>query len=41
MGTVYRSCTLCEAICGLEIKVEDGVIKGIRGDSADVFSHGH
>lgn len=41
MKTVYRSCSLCEAICGLEIKVENGRVAGIRGDKADVFSHGH
>ncbi|MCE9600054.1 MAG: molybdopterin-dependent oxidoreductase [Spirochaetia bacterium] len=41
MKTVYRSCSLCEAICGLEITVENGRVAGIRGDKADVFSHGH
>jgi anaerobic selenocysteine-containing dehydrogenase len=38
--TAYRTCPLCEATCGLEITVEDGQVSGIRGDDADVFSHG-
>jgi anaerobic selenocysteine-containing dehydrogenase len=37
----YRSCNLCEAICGLEIRVEDGQITSIRGDQDDPFSRGH
>jgi len=41
MRTVYRACNLCEAICGLEIKVEDRKILSIRGDDADPFSRGH
>ncbi|PWR25020.1 molybdopterin-dependent oxidoreductase [Zavarzinia aquatilis] len=41
MATHYRACHLCEAICGLEITVEDGKVTGIRGDRADVLSHGH
>lgn len=45
----YRTCPLCEAGCGLEITVksfvgESGVtredVTRIRGDLADVFSHG-
>ena len=39
--TIYRACHLCEAICGLEIKVNDGHIISIRGDHADPFSRGH
>ena len=38
--TAFRTCPLCEAGCGLEIAVEDGHIKRIRGDRDDVFSHG-
>jgi anaerobic selenocysteine-containing dehydrogenase len=38
--TVYRTCPLCEATCGLELTVEDGAIVGVRGDAADVFSAG-
>ena len=41
MRTVYRACNLCEAICGLEIKVEDRKILSIRGDDDDPFSRGH
>lgn len=39
--TVYRACNLCEAICGLEIKVDGPKILSIRGDDADPFSRGH
>lgn len=39
--THYRACNLCEAICGLEIEVEDGQITSIRGDKDDPFSRGH
>ncbi|NOZ95692.1 MAG: molybdopterin-dependent oxidoreductase, partial [Acidobacteria bacterium] len=37
----YRVCPLCEATCGLEIRVLDGAIVSIRGDREDPFSHGH
>ncbi len=37
----YRACNLCEAICGLEIRVADGKITSIRGDKEDPFSRGH
>src|SRR4029450_11801815 len=36
----YRTCPLCEATCGLEITLEGDRGKRIRGDRADVFSHG-
>lgn len=40
--TVFRACNLCEAICGLEIRVDaDGTITSIRGDRDDPFSRGH
>lgn len=39
--THYRACNLCEAICGLEIKVRDGHIVSIKGDAADPLSRGH
>jgi len=39
--SVYRACNLCEAICGLEIKVDGPKIVSIRGDVADPFSRGH
>lgn len=37
----YRSCHLCEAMCGIEIRHADGQVLSIRGDSADTFSRGH
>lgn len=39
--TKYRTCNLCEAICGLEITVEDEQVVSIRGDKKDLFSKGH
>lgn len=39
--THYRACNLCEAICGLEIKVTDGNISSIKPDKNDPFSQGH
>lgn len=39
--THYRACNLCEAICGLEITVSDGVIQSIKGDKNDPLSRGH
>ena len=43
--TAFRTCPLCEAGCGLEITVKPGAdgreeVTRIRGDMADVFSHG-
>lgn len=38
--THLRICPLCEACCGLEIRVADGRITSIRGDERDVFSAG-
>lgn len=37
----YRNCNLCEAMCGLEIKLENGQITSIAGDKNDPFSRGH
>ncbi len=40
--THYRACNLCEAICGLEITVnEHNEILTINGDKKDPFSRGH
>jgi anaerobic selenocysteine-containing dehydrogenase len=39
--TVARTCPLCEARCGLAVTVRHGVVRHIRGDMLDVFSHGH
>src|ERR1044071_2282509 len=36
----HRICPFCEACCGLELAVEDGKIKSIRGHDADVHSAG-
>ncbi len=38
--TVFRTCPLCEAGCGLELTVEADQVTHIRGDRADVFSRG-
>jgi anaerobic selenocysteine-containing dehydrogenase len=40
-STVFRTCNVCEAMCGLAITVQDGRISDIRGDKDDVFSRGH
>ena len=37
----YRTCNLCEAMCGLEITLEGEKIKSIKGDKDDPISHGH
>ncbi|RYU95207.1 molybdopterin oxidoreductase family protein [Emticicia agri] len=39
--THYRTCNLCEAMCGLEISVESGKVTKIEGDKNDPFSRGH
>ena len=41
LRTEYRACNLCEAICGLEFKLDGARIVSIRGDDADPFSRGH
>jgi anaerobic selenocysteine-containing dehydrogenase len=38
--TVHRSCTLCEATCGLTFEVEGDRILSVRPDEEDVFSQG-
>ncbi|HET6889984.1 MAG TPA: molybdopterin-dependent oxidoreductase, partial [Pyrinomonadaceae bacterium] len=37
----YRSCNLCEAICGIEITVQPDQRLNIRGDKDDPFSRGY
>ncbi|HYV09950.1 MAG TPA: molybdopterin oxidoreductase family protein [Pyrinomonadaceae bacterium] len=37
----YRSCNLCEAICGIEITSAGDQQLNIRGDKADPFSRGY
>jgi anaerobic selenocysteine-containing dehydrogenase len=39
--TVFRTCTLCEATCGLRFEVEGDRILSVRGDEDDVFSRGY
>ncbi|WP_372982159.1 molybdopterin-dependent oxidoreductase [Marinobacter sediminum] len=41
LKTHYRTCNICEAMCGLEIKHQDGNILSIKGDKEDPFSQGH
>lgn len=40
MRTVFTTCPLCEATCGLELTVEDGRVTKVRGDREDGFSRG-
>lgn len=37
----FRTCNLCEAMCGLRIELKDERITSIRGDEEDPFSRGH
>ena len=37
----FRTCSLCEAMCGLVIEHEDDRVVSIRGDDEDPFSRGH
>ena len=37
----HRTCSLCEAMCGLVIEHRDGEILSIKPDRADVLSRGH
>jgi anaerobic selenocysteine-containing dehydrogenase len=39
--TVYRTCTLCEAMCGLAFEVEGDRITSVGPDHDDVFSQGY
>lgn len=38
--TALRICPLCEASCGLELQISGSTVTSVRGDKADVFSHG-
>ena len=40
-STHHRICPLCEACCGLELKVRDSKVISIRGHDSDVFSAGY
>ncbi|HEV7680938.1 MAG TPA: molybdopterin-dependent oxidoreductase, partial [Pyrinomonadaceae bacterium] len=37
----FRTCNLCEAMCGIEITPQANGTLRIEGDRADVFSHGY
>ena len=37
----FRTCHLCEAICGVEIRLRGDEILSVRGDPDDPFSRGH
>lgn len=39
--THYRTCNICEAMCGLEIQHRGSEILSIKGDHNDPFSRGH
>ncbi len=39
--THYRNCHICEAVCGLEIKVQNGHIVSVKGDKDDPLSRGY
>lgn len=39
--THFRSCNLCEAMCGVRIETEGDRVVSIRGDDADTFSQGY
>ncbi len=39
--THFRTCNLCEAMCGLKISVENNIVVRIEGDKEDEFSRGH
>lgn len=38
---VHRTCTLCEAMCGLTYHVEQDKVLSVAPDPDDVFSHGY
>src|SRR5512134_3493315 len=40
-ATHYRTCNLCEAMCGIAIETDGERILSIRGDADDPFSRGH
>jgi len=39
--THYRTCNICEALCGIEIKYENEKVISIIGDKKDPLSRGH
>ncbi len=41
MSTHYRTCHLCEAMCGLTVEVEGDRVVKVRNDPSDPFSQGY
>jgi anaerobic selenocysteine-containing dehydrogenase len=41
LRTHYRTCSLCEAMCGLTLTVEADRVTAVRGDDDDPFSRGY
>jgi anaerobic selenocysteine-containing dehydrogenase len=41
LRTVFRTCTLCEAMCGLKLELDGDRIISVRGDEDDPFSRGY
>jgi anaerobic selenocysteine-containing dehydrogenase len=41
MTVAHYACNLCDALCGLQITLENNRVTAIRGDAADSFSRGH
>lgn len=41
LETHYRTCNLCEAMCGIKIEYQGEQILSIKGDEDDPFSNGH
>ncbi|MEO8701442.1 MAG: molybdopterin-dependent oxidoreductase, partial [Kofleriaceae bacterium] len=39
--THFRSCTLCEAGCGVAVTLDGDRVVSVRGDDADPFSRGY
>lgn len=40
-GVHYRTCSICEAMCGIAIEHRDGQVVSIKPDREDVLSRGH
>lgn len=38
LRTLFRTCTLCEAMCGLKLELDGDRIVSVRGDEDDPFS---
>jgi anaerobic selenocysteine-containing dehydrogenase len=41
LRTVFRTCTLCEAMCGLKLELDGDRIVSVRGDEDDPFLQGY